>query len=238
MAKVIMSRLKSLIFALAAIFALFCSACVPVMVKAPAGDEPVHLRAQQWEGVWMAHGTRLSGNFPGNFLMAKVTVIDAEKGWLRAEITTEGKERLQVTTTDVYVRRAGRWMLLSMRWPDNNFFLSSPREAPLFKGYVWGRVELNENMLLVWAPRGERFYDWVQKGVIEGRIQYEKPETQTNAWVEIDRLGTQTLEQFEASESMPADYWLSPVVYVRVTNLTRVEGASPDAPPDAQRGGP
>jgi len=230
MAKVIMGRLKSLIFALAAIFVLFCSAC-DVIVHAPAGDEPVHLRSSNWEGVWLLYGLGRATFF----LMAKVTVIDAEKGWLSAEFTTAGKDGLQVTVTDLYLRRAGRWMLLSMRWPDNNFFLSP---AAPFKGYIWARVELNDNTLLVWMPRRERFYDWVQKGVIEGRMHYEKPETHTNPWLEIERLDTKMLEQLQASESMPADYWLSPVVYVRVTDRARVEGASPDAPPDPQRGGP
>jgi len=230
-----MSRLKNLTSALAAVLVLLCSACIPVIVHVPAGDEPVHLRAHQWEGVWMSYYGL--GEMSPMFLMAKVTVIDAEKGWLRAEFTTAREEGLQVTATDLYVRKAGRWMLLSMRWPDSNFFRpEAPGPGP-FKGYIWGRVELNFNMLLVWAPRAERFDDLVQKGVIEGHMRYEKPETQTNGWLEIERLDTHTLEQFQASESMPADYWLSPVVYVRVTNLTRVEDTPPNTPPDAQRGG-
>lgn len=180
-----MRRLKGLLSTLAAVVLMLCSTCIPIIVKTPAGDEPVHLRAYNWEGIWMpyGYGSRLSGNFE----MAKVTVLDPEKGHLRAEITKEGKAGLQVTTTDLYVRKAGGWMLVSMP-------LSDIAGAAPFKGYIWGRAELNNNILLVWAP-GNRFYDSVQRGVVEGRIHYEKPETHGNPWVEIERLDTQVLEQ-------------------------------------------
>ncbi len=217
------------ILTLAAILVLLCSACVPVVLKTPAGDDPVHLNSYNLDGLWMHYDVRSSGIF----LMAKVTVIDAEKGRLSAEITTESKKGLQITTTDLYVRKAGHWMLLSIHWPENN--LGSSTEATPFKdNYFWGRVELNDNMLLFWPPRPDRFSDWLQKGVIEGRMRYEKPETEKHGWLEIERLDTEALEHFQASESMPADYWYEPIVYVRVTNPVQVGHSRPNGAPDAQ----
>ncbi len=222
-------RPESLIFAFAAILVLLCSACVPVMLNAPAGDEPVRLHSDNLDGLWMRYDVRSSGDF----LMAKVTVIDAEKGRLSAEITTESEKGFQITTTDLYVRKAGHWTLLSIRWPDNNFGFST-KPAPFKHNYFWGRVELNDNMLLFWPPRPDRFSDWLQKGVIEGRMRYEKPETEKHGWLEIERLDTEALERFQASESMPADYWYEPIVYIRVTNPAQVGRPRPNAPPDAQ----
>jgi hypothetical protein len=225
-----MGRLKNLILVLAVMVLLLCSACGVVniaAVRAPAGDEPVHLRASDWEGVWLPYRLGMGG--VPFFWIVKVTVIDPEKGWLRAEITISGEKGLQVTTTDLYLRRAGRWMLLSMRWLENNFYLS-PDEALPFKGYAFGRAELNKDTLLVWAPRRERFAELVKKGVIAGSMHYK--DSKSHSRLEIERLDTQVLKQFQASESMPADYWNQPVIYIRVSDI------SPNSPPDAQTEGP
>jgi hypothetical protein len=245
MARVIMGRSKWVMSALAAMLSLLCSACAPVLLKAPAGDQPVHLGPYGWEGVWLPYGG--GSHLLGKFEMARVTVIDAETGRLRAEVTTEGEGGLAVTMSDLYVRKAGHWMLLSMPWPESLNSKEPSGKTSAMKGYMWGRVELNRDMLLVWAPRPDRFLELVQKGVIEGRLHEEHPEEHpeqtSDTWVEIDRLDAQTLERLQAAESMPADYWLAPVIYVRVSAYTRVGGtygipSNTPGPPDAQSGGP
>ena len=189
--------------------ALACTACSAVVyTKQPAGDRPVRLDRSLWEGIWIPRYEGAGASSPRVFSSERrlvrpiyIKVADADKGILRVS-WVEGRDGdFKLAGSDVYVRRQGRWLLVSLPWPGGD-------------GYWWARVEIfptekdwRDGGLVIWAPSGAALQKPIRDGIVPGRMWTD------GSLVEIDPEG---IAWIESTEDSTGTLWMVPTIYKRI----------------------
>lgn len=124
------------------------AACDIVMSSHPVGIEPVTIAAEEWQGTWISDDgaltIRVPEGPPGRIQLA----------WI------EGTDKPELKTSLVHIRAAGDWHFGSLE----------EREEPEQIRYLWGRLVKDENTMLFWLPRVEKFRQLVEAGVLPGKV--------------------------------------------------------------------
>jgi len=145
--------------------ALLFSGCEISVCKAPVGDTPLDItkETEAWEGFWNLYAS--AGNVcsigKGETLPVVVHVRDASNGVLRVHLDypddmTKGVEPKLPSFYDVYLRKAGDWILASV----DISFLSGTNGPSCF---AWGRVKKGKRVAYLW---------WASKSMLD-KLQEE-----------------------------------------------------------------
>jgi hypothetical protein len=179
---------------------LLLGACVTA--SAPVGSQPHQLDPDDWAGTW---------SVPGESSLT-VRVADARAGLLDVAWVSEGPDGLEVERVALHVREHGGWLFASYE----------DAEEPGY--FVWGRVRLDDDVLLGWFPDREKIRRLVEDSVLPGDPQpVEADERRVIAPGVI--LGPLTDEHLDvlASETHGVLYdWDEPFVAIRVGDASSI----------------
>ena len=204
---ILWQRCRSLLQCVA--LALACTACSAVVyTKQPAGDQPVSLARSLWEGTWIPRYEGAGASWPKFFSSERrlvrpiyIKVADAEKGILHVA-WVEGRDGdFKLAGSDVYVRRQGHWLLVSLPWPGGD-------------GYWWVRLEIfssqngaGDGWLVIWAPSGSALQKPIRDGIVPGTIWTDSD------LVEIDPEG---IAWMQSTDDSTGTLWMVPTLYERI----------------------
>lgn len=121
--------------------ALVMAGCEAVTTTALVGDEPVDLKAKDWDGTWVTAD--------GEVVIVKVTDDDEGRAniyWLESE---DGQPVLK--SSEIIVREVNDWQLVNSPVPADE---RNDEEVP---EYVFARIATNDDELFVWTPKVDAF---------------------------------------------------------------------------------
>ncbi|NIP18841.1 MAG: hypothetical protein GWM87_12315 [Xanthomonadales bacterium] len=148
-----MSTIRNLVIAAGLVLLGGCSA---VYSPVPLGEDPLPLVAADWEGTWLFEGD-----------IVKVRVTDAGQGKLRL-LAIDGGE---LDVVDVHIRTSGGWNFISMPDEEDGEDPDSPdtnEDGQLH--YAWGRIVIEGDQLIVWAPDVAKFRRLVREEKLPGSL--------------------------------------------------------------------
>ena len=132
---------------------VFLAGCAGVTSKYPIGLEDYKLDAQAIDGMWI-----------NNEGAVYLKVIDADKGIFRFTLLKEEQGSVKTDSVNVKIMKGNSWLYFNML-PDNNAQAGS---------YLWGRIVLKDNKLIMWWPLKEAFVKAVEEKKIGGTIKTSK----------------------------------------------------------------
>jgi hypothetical protein len=125
------------------------AACGSVMVEQPAGDKPLVLDPEDWEGAWVLDED-----------LYMVRVVNSEMGEIEiaaVEKSSDGEFRLETMT--LILRDGGDWILGNLR--DEEW------EEP---GFALAFGKLDDDQLLILVPDVAKFRALVEAGTLPGQV--------------------------------------------------------------------
>lgn len=173
--------------------------CSAIYSPVPVGEHPVVLSAEDWNGTWLADES-----------IALIEVTDADNGKLKVAFV----EDMEMEVMEFIVRSSGEWMFSSMLdEEDTEDELSKDKNVDGQPRYLWGRIELDGNKILLWEPDIPRFKTLIEAGKIPGKIEESEGFGGGNIY-----LGELTREHYKiitsGSEGVLVD-WENPVILIR-----------------------
>jgi len=126
---------------------LLCG-CSVVHSQQPVGLTPKNIsnEVDEWEGVWK----------DSEKTSCAVFVKDAKNGLLRV-IQIDNDDDSEQESFDLHLREANKWTFASMADEDS--------EEGLF---VWGRIKMEDGVVLVWTPNVEKITALIEAGTLPG----------------------------------------------------------------------
>jgi hypothetical protein len=125
-------------------------ACGAVLVEQPAGDTPLALDPEAWEGAWV---------LDGDLYMARV--VDSERGELEiAAIDKDADGEFVFEKMTLLLRDGGDWIIGNLRdeeWEESGFAVAVGK--------------LQEDQLLILLPDIDKFRALVEAGTLPGRVE-------------------------------------------------------------------
>ncbi|RPJ12745.1 MAG: DUF3466 family protein [Deltaproteobacteria bacterium] len=219
-------------FLLVSLISLALTACTNVSSVMPVGDEPVYLKPEDWEGLWM-EGTGHPDD--PNKETFTVNVVDAAGGGLEicCRDTLGGKFRAVIRQ---HSYEGGEAQFINFQ------FINLPPQESL-PGYLWGQFHRAGNALIIWWPRDMAFADLATKGEIAGKWHHvEGPDIEGigfNGFV-IERLSRDKLDQISIDSGRlffnyqhKGDGGLEDVVWFRTSAVPAHVGSQSVAGPGA-----
>lgn len=177
-----------------AILLATASGCNAVLSKRPVGETPAMIIAKDWEGEWVTTDGSV-----------KLTVIDADKGLLKAYWLDDEKGKPMMQSADIELRESGEWMFASINEKDTR----TDGDKRVSKGYLWARVKNKDRQIIIWTPDDKAFTRLVTSGVFPGKIN-------DGGSVILDELKPQHLKIITSGERGVLFEWDQPTVLMKV----------------------
>ena len=146
--------MMTLIRLAAAALMLALSGCV-VYSPHPVGEKPAQIDPKDWEGTWIHPDGEVS----------VVKVVDRGKAVLRIAGINWSEDKPQSKVMTAHLRVSGHWMFIS--YPEDN---EREHPADAVDRYVWGRINMEREMVVIWAPDPDKFGPLVARGVFPGKV--------------------------------------------------------------------
>ena len=166
------------------------ASCTGVTSSHPVGEAAMQLQAQEWEGAWL--------DADGGVLL--VNVMDGAAGELRVTWVEEQDAGHRLDESRVYARVSSKWVFGSIETERES--ASAPSE------YLWGRMVMREDVLLVWRPAAEKFQQMVEAGVLPGEASVGN--------VRLGRLEREHMLLITSEEGGVLFDWDDPIVFRRL----------------------
>lgn len=177
-----------------AMIGLILTGCATVHMTEPLGAalaEPLDKAA--WEGTWLVRAALEKERTP-----VEVRMVDATSGTLRMAFFEENKDRLQMTTATLAVRKAGEFFVISMK--DKNM------ENEASPWLLVGKARIKKDFAVIWAPVPREIGKLVNAGKLPGTTQDES--------VKLERLTPAQHDAITSDTKLFA--WDSPVILEKV----------------------
>ena len=176
-----------------AILLTIMSGCNQVLSKRPVGEKPAKLVAADWEGQWLTSDG-----------LVKLTVVDANKGLLKAYYLEAEDGTPVLYSANIELRESGEWMFGSFNEKDAR----KADDKAASKGFLWARVINKDRQIIIWAPDDAVFTKLVESGVFPGKTEQRD--------VFLDELKPQHLKIITSGERGVLFKWDEPLVLVKV----------------------
>lgn len=167
---------------------LLGAGCDYVVSSKPVGESPLVLEESEWKGTW------LHGDGP-----LTVRIAEAQEGRLEVAWIEEKDDALVLESVSAQLRTSGDWIFASFTGIDDELDK---------EGYLWGRLERDEDRLLLWWPRPERFRRLVEEGLLPGEVD--------DGDVVLGELGEQHLAIIGSEEHGVLFAWDEPMTFQRL----------------------
>lgn len=177
-------------FALAAAAAL--GGCATVVSKTPVGTKPAALDEEEWDGTWAFNGGVMN-----------IQAIEPDDGVLELS-WIEHDDKPELKTMPVYLREGNNWTYASCRDPD--------AEDGGDSNFTWGRIKMENGMIIVWAPDAAKFEALVKAEKLPGTV---KDNSQN---VVLEKLKPGHLEMIETEAEGVLFVWDDPLILRRIAN--------------------
>lgn len=185
------------VFIIAALLAL--TACGEVRIKEPIGNEPVALKSEDWEGLWV------SRNWPPYHVFIDDEAIGAVRLCQVADFKRGGTLSVEL------VCRAGLARKLGML--DDAVVLNISAEPNSSQGpWVFALLQRRRSQLIAWVPRTETFEELVKAGQLEGTIEHKNYETIVNLGELAEGLIIKAVQDEKADQLI---MWREPLIFER-----------------------
>ena len=126
----------------------------------PIGDEVVELKAEEWEGVWLAYGEM------GEVALT-IRVADASKGELEVAWIQEDEGKLVLKSYDVQLRRTDDWEFANSEIEGEDH----PDPESGEDWYAFFRIENEDGKQInAWVPDFERLASLIRESALPGRV--------------------------------------------------------------------
>ena len=133
---------------LAAALAVILSGCVTVVAPKPIGDEPMKLKAEEWEGIWLTYWAL------DEPVALTIRVADPAKGELELAWIEEDEGQLVLTSWDVQLRRTNGWVFASIKLEGEDH----PDPESGEDWYLFFRIKNEDGrQITAWVPDSDMF---------------------------------------------------------------------------------
>lgn len=137
--------MKSVFLAFAA--AVLLCGCSPVYIEQPAGSKPRDISRNSLEGTWLLGDLALT-----------VAVMDGTNGLLNIGWIEDNNGAFTLREAEVLIREHGCWDFANLRDSD---WTNGIR-------YSWGRLGINDGLVMFWCPVESAFQDLIDAGTLPG----------------------------------------------------------------------
>lgn len=167
--------------------------CTGVYSRRPVGDKPKNLEAElkEWNGSWVLNGSAI-----------RVQVADPANGRLNVGWIEDDKNGLKYKSTEISLLTADKWTFANMQ--DAN-----AKKDALF---IWGRIQRNKRVALVWLPETAKFKRLIQQGILPGVAPTN------NDPAIIEQLSADTLKLITSEQEGVLFDWETPLVFFKISD--------------------
>jgi hypothetical protein len=193
-------------FVIALLLALLAGGCTAVRSPQPFGDKPHALVAAEWEGTWVGLEED-DHEEPVRFMIA-----DAADGRLQVTWIKEKDGMPVLETHQVVLREGGDWMFISVLADEDH------KE----KGFVWGRLRREGELMIIWKPDVPKFEKLIEDGKLKGKTD--------DGDVVLEPLTAKNLTALTSGELGVPFNWDNPMVLHRIGKANHSPEAAADKP--------
>jgi hypothetical protein len=165
-------------------------ACSSVTTPSPLGEKPVELRSEEWNGLW--RGPEKS------FVI--VQVENATSGTLRIAFPENEDSPLNLTSATIALRESNNWVFASIK--------NDKDDKDKSDEWTWLRVVKNEDTMVVYAPRVDRFVKLVEDKLLPGAVDGNN--------VKLGALRPEHLNLITSEDKGALFNWEEPLVLTRL----------------------
>ena len=142
---------------LAVALAVVLSGCV--VAPNPIGDEPIKLKAEEWEGIWLDEDDEDG--------VLTIRVADAAKGELEVGWIEEDEDRLVLKSYLFQLRRTGGWVFANTKLEGEDH----PNPESGEDWYYFLRIENEDGVqITAWQPDTDRFDALIEESALPGQV--------------------------------------------------------------------
>lgn len=174
------------VFSAVVAVALLCG-CSPVYIEQPAGSGPRDISKNELDGTWLL----------GDLALA-VSVMDATNGLLNIGWIENNNGAFLLRTAEVLIRKHGCW----------DFANLLDDEETNGVRYSWGRLGINNGLVMFWCPDEDAFKDLVERGIVPGNTNSGK--------VVLSGLDTNALDFIMSGTNGFLFEWNEPLIFRKV----------------------
>jgi hypothetical protein len=178
---------------------LLLSACSAVYSPVPMGEAPVAVEAEAWEGTWLFDGDAV-----------EITAIDPQQGKLRI-MTIDGDE---LESGVLHLRSSGDWTFASYLDEEDEDPDSVDKDVDGQPRFLWGRIVIDNDRLIFWAPDVDKFRNLVEAGKLPGNLLGADGEKSGNVY--LTELSPEHYALITSEDEGVLLEWDSPGVAIRV----------------------
>lgn len=171
---------------------IFLSGCTTVVTQHPIGTEPYFAAKSDWQGTWLSDNE-----------IVKIKVLDESAGSIQIAWIEDNEAELKFEQVTCQLMKSKNAVYIHT--------LNLPNED--FGGYyVWGKIQLENNQIIIWEPMFEAFKSAYQEKKLKASV--EKNDKQEISNIQLTDTPENILSVIENDKTFFD--WENPTVLVRL----------------------